>query len=334
MKQHIPVSDLSRYARLVFGEKWKDGLLVMLVPIPQVESFADESSDRHRKDVLCVAAFMAKEAHWRMMQAAWMERLKADNIKYFRMADSKSLHGRGGFYRLREDYKPRAAAHAVADKLRGDLVALLIKFANYWRGFCICLDVPDYKNVLREYPQAREFFADNPTMTAYGQAMYEVAFTASRKTKGATKVAFVIDKASDSPQVMQQFERVAINQPLFKATAKTIIPLDDKDTPPLQMADLIAGTVKDHYLEWQRGGKVGKFFLNNDLDHCFERGIGIWDTKHMLRLLEKTLRSTRYAKGTLARITKPEQAMSKRERKKLHREIEARIQRERNEKSV
>jgi hypothetical protein len=280
-----------------------------------LESFIDDSSDQTQRDVLCVSGFLANQELYKAFEKQWIERLRQDGVRYFRAADCKAV--RGSFEHLRKIHGSFPAAKKVADAVRADLEALLVSPSCHWMGFCLGVTIPEYKAVLREFPIATRFYARDPMVAAYTQIMYEVARTVRRKARGFG-VAFVVDDSTYSERIRRAFEAMKINHPTIGRSAETCTPSDDKETPALQMADLLASLTRDILLEWlTRGGphpELGKWYGH------IER-IGRWDREHMLRSLRRTLMSPRFTKGTLAPQLMPQPKMTKSERKKQRRTL-------------
>jgi hypothetical protein len=72
-----------------------------------------------------------------------------------------------------------------------------------------------------------------------------------------------------------------------------------------QMADLVAGLVKDVFLQWLSGGKPEYVPLEERWHDHFEL-IGKWDKEHMLTGMAGTLGDPRYGSGLLARKPLPQ----------------------------
>lgn len=299
----------------------------MLKVIPQFDCSVDESGDKHQQRSMCVAAFLASLSRWTQLEKRWLTTLAKEGVKYFETTECKYVQG--GFGHLKRKYGTLEQAKLAARKLNAELTELLVGARESWVAFCICVDIPEYKEVLSEYPIARSFFSPRPIVSAYAQLMYEVAHVTRRETKGQSKVAFVIDLSSQAPLIMDEFRCLQENHPRFASTAKSVVPLDDKDTPPLQMADLLASLAREQFLVWQQGTKKRRFRLTGPLVGRFER-IGVWDKNHMIRILQRTLTSPRYISGRLVPRIKPERRLSKGERKQLRRLLAAQHNHERN----
>jgi hypothetical protein len=316
----IKITDIGHIARVVFSPDAENGSFVMLIKVPVFDSYLDESSDKHQEFVVCVASFLARERHWRHIQELWMDRLAKDSVKYFSAKECQAVQG--PFRHLRHIHGSLQAAKAVGAKIRSDLETISLSKPQ-WTGFCVGIIVPDYREVLLDYPIATRFFAGDPLEHAYAQVMYESMHTVRRKAKG-NEVAFVIDNSNYSNHVLNAFNSMRENHPVIAKAAKTVLPLDDKETAPLQIADLLASIVKDGFLAWMKDRGKGRYPLPEQWDTRFER-VGTWDKEHMLRSLTRTLNSARFANDTLARRPQKEKKMTRGDIKRMRRAMVAEL---------
>jgi hypothetical protein len=261
-----------------------------------IECFLDESSDEERKQVLCVAGFVAHEVFWKKMEQAWAERLEKDSIAHFRASDCKSLSG--PFRVLTRKYGSVAKARPVAKKLRDDLEQIIAPY--HWIGFGVSVPVSEYIEVFHVTPAARLLYREgDPTEAAYAKLMYLVARSA-RKNAPGMEVAYVIDEAEFSDEVVKAFKAIKQNNPVIGKVMRSTLPSNDKVTPTLQMADLIASVIKDGMLERFRTGEP-LTLPDNWSDHFSEGGLYLLDKKAILRDINATLKNKRYYKGELAK---------------------------------
>jgi hypothetical protein len=284
---------------------------------PVLSCFTDESSDETRKEVFCVGAFLANEVHWKAIEGEWLKRLSQDGIAYFRAADCKSL--RGPFRKLSRVYGSSSRAHDVADKIRADLEDILL--SHHWLGFGVGIVMPEYLDVFHITASAQMLYSKDPTEAANSQIMYEVAMAVQRNAPEC-EVAYIIDDSSYSEKIANAFKAVKHNHPTLANTMNSVLPLDDRVTPPLQAADLIASVIKDGFLDWLRNNKSPhspefpeKWFQP---PNHFE-SIGVWDETFMLHSIRTTLKSKQFINAGLAprfvrKVTKTER---KRVRKAL-----------------
>jgi hypothetical protein len=150
---------------------------------------------------------------------------------------------------------------------------------------------------------------------AYSQIMYEIVCTVRRKAK-RFGVAYIIDESNDSTKILSAFDAMKIHHPIVGRSAKTCAPFDDKETPALQMADLLASACKDIFIEWIASGRkypeAGKWCRNLE-------PLGKWDANHMVRSLIRTVKHPRFSAGTLVPQPVPEVKITKGERKRQRR---------------
>jgi hypothetical protein len=302
--------DIGHFARLIFSAQGK-GSFAVIVKFPVIECFLDESSDQERQDVFCVGGFIANEVYWRAMQKEWVERLAKDGVAYFRASDCKSLSG--PFRVLTRKYGSVAKARPIAEKLRRDLEQIIAPY--HWIGFAVCVPMSEYTEVFHVSPAARLLYPEgDPTEPAYAKLMYQIA-RLTRKNAPLTEIAYVIDEARFSGKIVDVFKATKQNHPIIGKVMRSILPLDDKVTPALQIADLIASVVKDAILERLKTGEPLKLPYPWK-GHFSEEGLFLLDQKSILCDIKATLKSKRYYKGKLAkRAVIP---LSKSEKKRRH----------------
>ena len=263
------------------------------VSIPPLESYLDESSDQKKENIFCVGAILANNHHLKIMQDAWVECLKIPaNIAYFRAAACKGI--REPFFKLRDQYGRQA--RSVADKIRADLESILL--SNHWIGFGIGIVISDYEDVWNSIPIARQIYQRDPVEAAFSQMFFEIT-RAVQENAPDHQVGFVVDDSTYSGQIAAVFKALKINHPSFSPSIATLTPMDDKITPPLQMADLIASIVKDVFIDWLSSGKPEHAPLELKWHNHFEI-IGKWDKEHMLNSIAATLSDPRYSARELA----------------------------------
>jgi hypothetical protein len=264
-----------------------------------LQAHIDESSDREQENVLCVGGILAHPQNLAAMQNAWAERLRVpDDIAYFRATDCRRVDG--AFFKLRNKYG--SGAHAAADKIRDDLEGILLSYS--WIGFGIGVLIPDYREIWNSIPTGRRFYQEDPAEAAYAGMFFEIA-RAARKNAPDHQVAYIIDDSTYSGIISAAYDGLKINHPEVARAMATLAPKDDKLTPPLQMADLLASLVKDNFLQWLASGKPEHVPLEEKRHDHFEL-IGRWDKEHMLINMADTLNDPRYSAGILARKPLPQ----------------------------
>jgi hypothetical protein len=276
-----------------------------------LETFCDESSDGSQKEILAVSAFLAHRESWSTLEAKWLRRLHTDGVKYFSAKDCRSVQK--PFRHFTQECGSLGAAKQRAQQVRADLEEILIPAPSLppaqWHGFAVGVVIPEYRAVLRDYPIARKFWAEDPTITAYAQVMFQIVNTVRRKAK-RFGVAFIVDESSDFTKIKHAFDATRELHPSFKETAKTCAGLDDKETPALQMADMLADVTRQGFVRNLHSPEIGKWGRNVS-------NLYVYSAKYMLKQLVKTLEHPRFKQGTLVRQLPP----SKRAIRKLKQDL-------------
>jgi hypothetical protein len=286
------VISLNRIAQIFF----QIGKGFFAVTSPVFKAYCDESSDEKQRDVLCVGTMLVHSEVIKEIEASWIDRLNVpDEIQFFRASSCSGVHG--PFFKLRAKYGDDA--QAVVNKLRLDLESILL--SHRWVGFGLGILIRDYKEVWRSSPVAKSLFREDPTEAAYYQIFHEIAGMIQEFAPD-DQVAFIVDDSTYSGKIAEAFRGFKLNVPFLAESVTTMAPFDDKITPGLQMADLVASVVRNVFLEWIATGKPE---LELKWHNHFET-FGKWDKDHMRKSIEKTMQDPRYYDGQLARRTLPE----------------------------
>lgn len=288
----------------------------MTTSLPVVDSYSDESADEKCEQAFCIGAIIAGGHHWTPIQEEWKRRL--NGLDYFSTKDHRALGG--PFQKLIRECGSLNAARKRADEIRADLEDVLLS-VDWWGGFGVVVPIEDYRAIFHTSPFARHIYKDLaiPTVPAYSQMMFQIAHTVRRETPGQeVAVAFYIDKSSEAEKIQNAHRAIKINHPTIgRSLVAPPVPLNDKLTPALQAADLLAGMVKDAALKWIADGRPrGGVAIDLKWRRHFAEPIGVFDSQQMLRSIEKTLGSKRFIAG---KLPEQPQQISKRERKRQQR---------------
>lgn len=283
--------------------------------MPAVNVYLDESSDEKREVVFAVGGIIVGPQDWAVVEKEWNVRL--GDLEYYSTKDSRALSG--PFRRLVCEYG-LVEARARAGKVRASLEDLLLSIDS-WGGFGVGIVIPDYTEAFSVTPSAGILFdRGDPTVTAYQQAIYEIARTVGAHVPGhEAGVTFIIDDSNYAQRIQAAHAAIAVHHPAVgRSLAVAPMPLSDKTTPGLQAADLVAGLVKDAFLRWIKAGRpsegvdVGEQWIRH-----FVQPVGIWDRNHMLRTVRETITSKRFFSGELVR--QPAKSLPSSERKRRQR---------------
>jgi hypothetical protein len=202
-------------------------------------AYLDESSDDR---VYTVAGFMAEEQTWQNFSAEWNETLKAPPaITHFKMNSVRTTKLNGVFRNLPLQQR--------IDKAEV-LIAVLNKYLSSKTDFAgsTVMDVRAYKEILEPVlpPKLR-----NPYLRCFQGIL--VSYTSwIKETLPTEKIKFVFDdNKKEFREAIKLYRSVADlpNFVEFKPFIGTITPGDDRTTPPIQAADLLAGQVRMHGMD-------------------------------------------------------------------------------------
>jgi len=273
-----------------------------------VSAYLDESSDKRKQIVLSVGGIVAPDPFLQQIEGLWMDRLNRDNVLYFRYSDCKGLHG--SFFHFRKKFGD--GAQQRANDVLADLESILLSVP--WVGFGLGVIIKEYKGVLTEFPELSTIYMDDPIEAAYGQMMYEIA-RAVRKNAPGHEVSYIADKSSDYLKVAGAFLATKVNHPVIARTMTTVAPLDDKQTPPLQMADLIVGKIRESFAAWLLNPKRTLNEEWSDEWNSHIANVGIWNRAHMLRSARVTIARARSGRAAIRPLPKPSPTETKRREK-------------------
>jgi len=115
-----------------------------------------------------------------------------------------------------------------------------------------------------------------------------------RKNAPGHSVSFVFDESSSSTKIIAAYEAVKAYHPVIAKSMGPIAPANDKATPPLQMADLVASITREAFLKYKDSGEPFPDKWSGHFDT-----LGIWDAEHTMRSLLRTVKSKRFLSGRL-----------------------------------
>jgi len=203
--------------------------------------YMDDSADRSRKTVFSVAGFLGYGLDWDDLEKEWEKRVKRDGIDYFRTYDCKSLSGE--FEKLVLKYG-LTTARVFADAMLKDLKDMVHKAPL--AAYCLGVLMDDFREAIK-HPDAQMVLTDDPYFAAHQQVIILVALDACRLTP-PEPVAFVYDEHSKAKALAGGWNEFKKNNPNSAKCMTTLAPLDDRQTPALQIADLIANTTTEIFV--------------------------------------------------------------------------------------
>jgi Protein of unknown function (DUF3800) len=209
--------------------------------------YIDDSADEKQEFVMLAGALMGTHKQWSRVSEAWRKRLKREGLAYFRSSEYNSLRGEFSKYRDPAKY-PKPKGSESAKKLREDLEAIL---QTQVLGLGCFVNLKEFREVVSEVTARRGNFNPDPFSFAMQSVMRECAVAAQNELQGLNnKVAFVCDDSPNSVQHAAAYANFRQKNVLITDTLGGMVQLDDKKTPALQAADMIAGLAKEISLEY------------------------------------------------------------------------------------
>jgi hypothetical protein len=212
----------------------KKGALAML------GMYLDDSKDGLQQVAVVSAGLVGTKIQWEQFWAAWNKRLKQDDIDYFK---HKECHNLTGQFKKFRSLGPIPVARSAAEVIKNDLRGVIRSFGL--SAFGVAVAMPDW-NALRDAPGSRDFFS-HPYETAMQSVMFE---TIKHVRRSHQVIHFWHDDGNDFPRLYEAYLDFKKKNPKIMKHVGGLRPLDDKITPPLQAADLIANEARKLASEW------------------------------------------------------------------------------------
>lgn len=212
--------------------------------------FMDDSKDSQQLRMLVCAGWIGERSDWLDFCVRWNKRLRADDIAYFKTSEYKMLKGQ--FAKFRD--LPAPNGRNAAKSIRDDLLSIIRSYDNL-RSVGVCIPMDEW-NAVASRPEAKGIL-EFPYRRAIESVWTETVrrgFHRSRPHRHSV-VAFIHDDGPDFPELASLYTAF---KKLNPRTAKHMVgfsELDDKVTPPLQAADLIANHSLELGIKWLDNGK-------------------------------------------------------------------------------
>jgi hypothetical protein len=205
----------------------------------------DESADRERKHVFVVAGYLARQGNWTEIERQWMLRLERESdpqpMKYF--SNSECMSFAGEFARFRDNAKyPKPQGRLAADKIRDDLQDIM-KGAPA-AGFALGVLLKDYRRV-RKSSRARSLLGTDPYEQTYAMTMICIAGNLEDEMPSREVVAYLCDDHDKAANVRSVYDELKRQNPICGQWMGSLSHMDNKKSPALQAADLLAARCKD-----------------------------------------------------------------------------------------
>ncbi len=203
-------------------------------------AYLEESADATQSNAFVAAGFFCVDPQWKSLRRAWRRVLRPHGIPYYRTADWRSLEG--SFKPLREKWG-NERARAIADKVRSRLIDVL-NGGDLLIGFGFGVNMHDFWEIDRtpDAKACRQWMRECHDYHAYGfrNVFGKIIHTVMQLGDGDNYVFFEVDDSSRFPKVKRAYDRFKRKYPELGERMLSLVPMDDKKIPELQMADLLA----------------------------------------------------------------------------------------------
>lgn len=245
------------------------------------DCYLDDSKDERQEFAYVCAGFFATEEVWGVFNKAWRKQLKADGIEYFKSSECKGLTGQ--FERLRDLPPPIGREAAEAIKKRLQKVAIGIPKLQ---GVGVALPVEEFQAVLRHENASVVFPERYIYHRAFELTLLDASTTACKRPRDL--MVFVHDDGQDFGQLLEIFKDFKRKNPNTGKHLTSFLPMDDKTTPPLQLADMFANSIQGLTVEFLNGREEAPA----DETFMFDRtGLKVWTRELGELVLVRNLKS-------------------------------------------
>lgn len=241
-------------------------------------SFLDDSKDRGAQKVMVSAGFYAGREEWEAFRIDWKRTLKEHNLDYFKSSECHSLTKQ--FAQFRKGPHPKPEEKAAARKVRAELQSVLLRHRAI-RGIGVAVQLEDYRRVAAR-PEAADILPADPYRAALSSVMFETV-KHMRKLSRNSVVAFVHDDQDDFDDLRACYCAFREMNPKTARFMGGFQPLDDKKTPALQAADLIA-----NHTTFLLGAKLDSRNALIEMRENISR-LGYWDGTYVEAILRNGL---------------------------------------------
>lgn len=207
--------------------------------------YIDDSSDEKQERVVVAGAYIGFYKGWSKLWAEWRQQLKNHNLDYFRATDYYSL--RGEFQQFRDPVKyPKPLGSQAAKAALGDLERVIE--TNELAGIAVCVPMNLYSEVRKTEKHADEIFNPDAFHTAL-MALFKSSAEWVRDEFPGDTVGFYCDDSSRSPIYAALYASFKQCNPGLAWFMQGLSHIDDKRSPQMQTADLMAHLARVHFLE-------------------------------------------------------------------------------------
>jgi hypothetical protein len=243
------------------------------------QCFLDDSKDQRQDKVFVSAGFFGRREDWEQLRSSWAKCLNRNGLEYFKTNEYKMLEGQ--FSRFKTAAYPAPIGRQKASAIRDELLAIPRRFRGI-KGIGIVIPVEDYERVCAR-PEGNDFFAAKSYRRAL-EGVFDLMARSVETLPGKHVVAYVHDSGSDFDELRSYYEEYKVLNPRHAKYMGAFVPLDDKQHPPLQMADAIANYMQGKGVQWLQSRETIREVVPFNVHH-----MGVWTEHFMLSILKRNL---------------------------------------------
>jgi hypothetical protein len=243
-------------------------------------SFLDDSKDKGAQRVMVSAGFYAGQDDWESFRIDWKKVLANYKLEYFKSSECHCVNGQFLHFRKSGKEYPTQEEKDRAREVRSELQLVLSRHPAI-RGIGVAVQVEDYRR-MASIPEAVNILPSDPYKAALSSVMFETV-KHMRKASRHSVVAFVHDDGDDYGELHTCY---CAFREMNKRTAKFMggfQPLNDKKSPALQAADLIA-----NHTTFLMGRKLDSKDAVIEMQQNLSR-LGYWDERYIAAVLKNGL---------------------------------------------
>jgi len=243
-------------------------------------SFLDDSKDKGAQRIMVSAGFYAGKDDWESFRIDWNKVLGTHGLEYFKSSECHSVNGQ--FLGFRKSGKPYATPdeREAARGVRTELKSVLSRHPGI-RGIGVAVQLEDYRR-MAALPEAHSVLPPEPYKAALSSVMFETVQHMRQRNRYSV-VAFVHDEEDDFEDLRGCYRAF---REMNSKTAKYMggfQPMNDKKTPALQAADLIA-----NHTTFLMGSKLDGRDAVVEIEENLSR-LGYWDEAYIAAILKRGL---------------------------------------------
>lgn len=250
--------------------------------------FLDDSKDRSQEVAVVSAGFVGTKDDWEQLRSSWKATLKKHGLEYFKSSEYYGLSGQ--FAKFRSAEYPCPKGREAAQQMRSELQAVLGNHPRI-RGLGVLIVINDFHRVMSR-PEARGIIPPNPYHIAFNSVLDRTVKNVVSWSKHGV-VAFVHDSGPDYASLRSSYEEFKKRNPNRARRIAGFSPMDDKEHPELQAADMMANYAMQRSVEAIEKGD-GNLRATVEEMKANIHELNYWDEDYLLSYLKHIL--TEYKK--------------------------------------